>query len=234
MCLKLMEEEKPLTKAVFYDTGMEFTAVYRNIERIRPVLYDYGCELVIIKPERDFLVDMLLRPVCEGTPNEHYGYEWCGGCTRWRTSGKIADINRYLNSLDTDYVQYVGIAADEPERVKKERNKLYPLVEWNMTEKECLQYCYSKGWSWIENGGVDLYQILDRVSCWCCSNKNLKELRNIYWYLPEYWGLLKGLQSRIQRPFKSNGVTIFDLEKRFQEEGKQLTLFDLTKSDFAF
>ena len=31
---------------------------------------------------------------------------------------------------------------------------------------------------------VRLYDILDRVSCWCCKNKNRKELKAIYQYLP--------------------------------------------------
>lgn len=74
-------------------------------------------------------------------------------------------------------------------------------------------------------GDIELYSILDRVSCWCCRNKNLKELRAIYTYLPKYWGYLKGLQSRIDRPFRRDGETIGDLEKRFKEENSQLKLF---------
>jgi len=51
-------------------------------------------------------------------------------------------------------------------------------------------------------GYVDLYEILDRVSCWCCANKNQRELRNIYRYLPDYWKRLEALQDRIERPMK--------------------------------
>lgn len=222
--LRLMEEGYPLTHVVFYDTGMEFKAIYANIERIRPIIEEYGAKLVVLKPETDFLVDMLLRPVKEKTTgNVHYGYDWCGGCTRWRTSGKVDTINKYLNTLG-EYIQYIGIAADEPERIKDEDNKCYPLVDWGMTEKDCLQYCYERGWNWNEEG-VELYEILDRVSCWCCGNKNLKELRNMYHYLPYYWGLLKGMQSRIDRPFYGK-YTIFDLEERFKLEDAQMTLFD--------
>lgn len=229
MCLGLIEKGLPLDVAVFYDTGMEFKAVYKVIEQIRPMLENYGAKLVILKPNTDFLLDMLIRPVCKGECNEHYGYEWCGGCTRWRTSHKVTQINAYLKTLG-DYIQYVGIAADEPERIKNENNKKYPLVEWEWTEAICLQYCYDKGFNWKEtlsDGSIspDLYQLLDRVSCWCCSNKNLKELKNIYYFLPDYWGLLKGLQSRIDRPFRRDGKSIFDLEERFKSEGYQLSLF---------
>lgn len=123
---------------------------------------------------------------------------------------------------DCKIVEYVGIAADEPERIK---DKVYPLVEQGMTEADCLKYCYDRGFFWEENG-VRLYDILDRVSCWCCANKNLKELRNIYLYMPEYWQKLKDLQSQIDRPLKrysnkryGNYGNVFDLEKVFEKEG---------------
>lgn len=221
---RLMEEEYPLTHVVFYDTGMEFRATYNNIDRIRPMVEAYGAQLVILRPESNWLVDMLIKPVKErDTGNVHYGYEWCGGCTRWRTSGKIGTINKFLLSLG-NYVQYIGIAADEPDRIKDEANKCYPLVEWEMTEKKCLDYCYEKGFHWQEDG-VELYSILKRVSCWCCGNKNLEELRNMYHYLPYYWELLKGLQSRIDRPFYGK-YTVFELEERFRLEDAQMSLFD--------
>ena len=92
-----------------------------------------------------------------------------------------------------------------------------------MTERDCLKYCYSKGYYWEENG-IELYSILDRVSCWCCCNKNKKELYNIWWYLPQYWERLKELQSKIDRPMKKfqnkqYGFygNVFDMEKVFEQ-----------------
>ena len=69
---------------------------------------------------------------------------------------------------------------------------------------------------------MDLYDMLDRVSCWCCSNKNLKELRKIYRHLPQYWSRLETLQKQIDRPFKGSYKGeprgIFELKKRFDLE----------------
>ena len=71
-----------------------------------------------------------------------------------------------------------------------------------MTERECLEYCYNKGFRWLENG-IELYSILDRVSCWCCANKNKKELENIRIHLPEYYlkklELLKQIKEKNKR-----------------------------------
>lgn len=38
----LIEEGRPLTKVINYDTGMEFQAVYRNIEKISEKVKAYG------------------------------------------------------------------------------------------------------------------------------------------------------------------------------------------------
>lgn len=119
-------------------------------------------------------------------------------------------------------MEYIGIAADESGRGKE---KCYPLVEWGWTEYQCLQYCYAKGYSWQE-GGIELYSILDRVSCWCCRNKNLRELNAIYHNLPQYWDKLRALQSYIEEPYKPP-YTIFDLEERFVKRGRQRGLWEV-------
>ena len=48
--------------------------------------------------------------------------------------------------------------------------------------------------------------------------KNLKELRNIYWKMPDVWGELRGYQSRTYFPYKGEGKSVFDLEIRFELE----------------
>ena len=99
-------------------------------------------------------------------------------------------IKKYLKEKypDEKIIEYHGIAYDEIERTKKnnEKNIQYPLINWNMTEKECLQYCYEKGFTW-----KGLYEKFDRVSCWCCPLKNLKELKILYKTYPELWNRLK-------------------------------------------
>lgn len=144
---------------------------------------------------------------------------------------KTSTITKYKKSIGDDVVDYVGIAADESHRFDTQKNqagKCMPLVEWGMTEADCLRYCRDRGFYWIESspatmsGYVDLYDILDRVSCWCCANKNIRELRNIYLYLPQYWCRLRELQERIDRPFKGTykgeARGIFEFERRFEEE----------------
>ncbi len=228
MVLKILEEGLPLDEVIFYDTGMEFASIYRNRDRIRKLLVKKKIVFTELCPDTPFLFDMLVRPVKYRKAGDrpypyHYGYEWCGGCARWGTAGKVAVINRYYRETypDETIVEYIGIAFDEQERIEHYPDsrtiRNYPLIEWKMKEADCLNYCHDRGYDWKE-GGTELYSILDRVSCWCCRNKNLKELKAIYQYLPEYWQRLRGIQSRIAEPMKGKGKSVFELEERFERE----------------
>lgn len=185
-----------------------------------------GIEFIYLKPETEWWYEMLIKPKHKRNGEIGYGNGWCGRMCRWRTSQKVPAIHKWLKSIG-EYKQYIGIALDEPQRIPQEPkyNELYPLVEWKMTEADCLAYCYEKGFNWNENG-VELYDVLDRVSCWCCWNKNLSELRKMRKYLPKYWQDLLGLQSRIDIPFKDN-ASLFDLDERFAQEDAQMSLFDM-------
>lgn len=225
MVLRLLEENKPLDEVIFFDTGMEFDSIYRNRDRIKELLFQKHIRYTELHSKNSFLFDMFVRPVKYRNPENkpypmHYGYEWCGARgVRWGTSGKLSAIKNHYKEIygDEEVYEYIGIAVDEPNRINEDEHKIYPLVDWDMTEKDCLQYCYDNGYNWDENG-VELYSVLDRVSCWCCQNKNLKELKNIYLYLPEYWQRLRGLQSRIDTPMKGEGKSVFELEERFKKE----------------
>lgn len=236
MVLKILEDKLPLDEVIFFDTGMEFDSIYHNRNRLKQILKEKSIAYTELSSKNHFLFNMLVKPVKYRDQSKkdspyHYGYEWCGSRgVRWGTSCKTSEIKKHYKMVykDEEIYEYVGIAYDEIERVKDDSHKIYPLIEWEMTEKDCLEYCYSKGWNWNEkspkiNGGyIDLYSILDRVSCWCCQNKNLKELKNIYIYLPEYWQRLRGLQSRISTPIKGVGKSIFELEERFKQELKDI------------
>lgn len=81
-----------------------------------------------------------------------------------------------------------------------------------MTEKDCLEYCYAKGFNW--NG---LYEKFNRVSCWCCPLKSLKELKVLYKEYPNLWNKLKYWQENTYRKFRSR-YSIQELEDKFKTE----------------
>lgn len=190
MLLRLLEENMPVDEVRFFNTGMEFGSIYDVRDSILPILSDHRIQYVECGPKFPMWWDMLCRPVHERKGGTHIGYGWCGGPCRWGTANKRGALNR------GDGIHYVGIAADEPDRVRDDPTKRYPLVEWGMTESDCLAYCYRHGFNWIEDG-VRLYDVLDRVSCWCCRNKNFSELRAMREHLPRYYRMLEGLEATL-------------------------------------
>lgn len=150
------------------------------------------------------------------------GMSWGGPRNRWCTAMlKKRVLDAYFKDLKKDYeiVEYIGIAADEPNRVK---DACYPLVEWNMTERDCLAYCYERGFTW---GG--LYEIFHRVSCWCCPLQSFDELRKLRKHFPELWKQLEFWDKNTWRTFKP-GYSVqalnvrFDFEEERQAQGKSI------------
>lgn len=189
----LLEQGRSLHDVVFYDTGAEFDCIYRERDRILPLLEERHIKYTELHPAEPFFYQMFAHPVHSRKTGEvhKHGYGWCGGSCRWGTTYKNIAIAKYLRGYEEEVVQYVGIAADEKNRIG---DKCYPLLDYNMTEKDCLEYCYEQGHEWLEDG-VRLYDVLDRVSCWCCRNKNQKELKAIHDNLPRYWERLEALEA---------------------------------------
>ena len=200
MLLLILDNNYPLDEVVFYDTGMEFNAIYSIEKQILPILQSKNIKYTKLSPKIPFEDMMYNMPRLNKNGQQKNGYGWCGGLCRWGTTYKIQEINKYIGK---NAIQYVGIAVDEPIRLErlKGTNKISPLAELGFTEKMALAYCNSKGFFWLENG-VNLYNILDRVSCWCCRNKNLKELINYKIYLPYYYNKLLELEKKIGEPMK--------------------------------
>ena len=62
MILKLIERREPLDEVIFYDTGMEFNAIYNVRDMILPILEKNSVKYTELKPDNLFLYDMLIRP----------------------------------------------------------------------------------------------------------------------------------------------------------------------------
>lgn len=162
MLLRLLEEKRPVDLILFCDTGLEFPQMYEHLNRLEAYIKR---PIIRLKAEHDFEYYFFNYTPKRKNPalSQYRGMSWPGPRGRWCTGIlKTRVIDAYLKELRKTYtlVEYVGIAADETQRIK---DKNYPLVEWGMTEQDCLSYCYERGFDW---GG--LYEIFSRVSCWCC------------------------------------------------------------------
>lgn len=202
----------------FLDTGLEFPQMEKHIEKVEK----YICRKITkLKSQKSFEYYMFEHERIRGKNKGKKGYSWPYLFSRWCTTKLKTEVsNRYLkqNYNPKEVILYQGIAVDEPKRLKSNaKNALgseirYPLAEWNMTEKDALNYCKDKGFDW---GG--LYEKFDRVSCWCCPLQSLKSLRVLYNDFPELWQKLKDWDSRTYLPFKLR-YSLEELEHKFNNE----------------
>ena len=68
MLLLLLERNTRLDEVIFYNSEMEFQAIYNIRDRIKPVLEQRGIRFAEVKPGVPFLYNMLDRPVDSKKP----------------------------------------------------------------------------------------------------------------------------------------------------------------------
>jgi 3'-phosphoadenosine 5'-phosphosulfate sulfotransferase (PAPS reductase)/FAD synthetase len=235
MLLRLIELGRPVDEVIFCDTYKEFPQMYKHVEKIKQYIESLNIKFTTLKSPKSFDEWMFEYEPKRRNPEQFYekygekasGKGWPTPTARWCTGTfKIKIVEKYMKNFSKRTVihQYIGIAADETKRLDrinaKNGNKIYPLVEWNWTEIDALEYCYAKGYDWD-----GLYEIFDRVSCWCCPLQSLEELRKLRKHFPELWQELRDMDKRTWQSFRKD-FTVEQLEIRFalEEEREQLGL----------
>ncbi len=123
---------------------------------------------------------------------------------------------------DTNIVQYLGIAADEPERIKRHTRPgiVLPLVEIGWDEAYCRKWCE-------ENDLLSpIYTTAERGGCWFCHNQGVEQLRLLRRNYPDLWALLMMWDSDSPVTFKPDGHTVHDYDVRFAMEERGLVPMD--------
>jgi hypothetical protein len=118
-----------------------------------------------------------------------------------------------LSKIGRKNIQYIGIAADEPNRFHNiTKRKRAPLVEFGIEEDLCGLYCrYNDILAPVYENGC-------REGCWFCHNQGLGQLRLLRKQYPEYWALMLKWDKDSPVSFKPDGTTVHDLDRRFALE----------------
>lgn len=118
-----------------------------------------------------------------------------------------------LQKMGVQNVQYIGIAADEPNRFHNlTEAKKSPLVEAGWDEAYCRQWCE-------ENGLLSpIYTTATRGGCWFCHNQGVSQLRLLRRDYPDLWALMLKWDKDSPVTFHADGHTVHDFDRRFQLE----------------
>ena len=127
---------------------------------------------------------------------------------------KIFFESTIVQGAERNIVQYLGIAADEPERIERHTKPgiVLPLVEIGWDEAYCRNWCE-------ENGLLSpIYTTAARGGCWFCHNQGLDQLRLLRHNYPDLWQRLLAWDEDSPVTFKADGHTVHDFDKRFFAE----------------
>ena len=213
MLLRMIELKMPIDEIRYFDCGSwEFPQTQKHISKVekyinRPIKRLYS------KHTFDYFFSE------KKTKGGYKGYGFPVVGWRWCTGRKIAALKK---GLKKDDIEYIGYTTDELQRTFKSKRtnhkarEEYPLIKWGWSEEDCLKYCYSKGFTWD-----GLYNYFPRISCWCCPLQRIGTLRILRKHFSELWQRLLKMQKSTWSTFRMNGKTVFDLDKRFEEEDRQ-------------
>lgn len=145
-------------------------------------------------------------------------------------SVKIKAIKEFWKSIDEDFVQYVGIAVDEParlDRVVKTENQMSLLEKYGYTEKMAFDLC--KKYDLLS----PIYDFAPRGGCWFCPNARDCELRHLRNNHRDLWDKLLELErtpNLIGNIWNTlTKTSIHDKEEQFLWESRQMNIFDYIK-----
>ena len=139
-----------------------------------------------------------------------------------KTSNGAFSQSSLAQGAKKNIVQYLGIAADEPERIARHQKPGFklPLVEVGWDEAFCRQICE-------ENDLLSpIYTTSARGGGWFCHNQGVNQLRLLRKDYPDLWALLLKWDADSPTTFKPDGHTVHDYELRFRMEDERLLFSD--------
>lgn len=206
LLLRMLEAGRKIDDIVYFSMGdWEWPEMIEHIESVKKSIKPLKITTLVGENDKYELIKK------RGFPNQFL---------RWCTTEKQNAIRKYLKKYnDFACIEYIGIAYNERERTAKKYLKkkrvVFPLIDWELTEEDNLEYCYSRGYMYS-----NLYDELPgkRMSCWCCPMQTIGDIRNLYFNHPDLWDKLRKMQTVSHQAFRMGGWNVFRLEERFWAE----------------
>lgn len=170
-----------------------------------PLFESWGYEVKILRSDSDYLHlfnHIIKRAKDESHIGKSYGFPIAGLCSVKRDL-KCKPMDRYYKSIGDEIIKYVGIAADEPKRLKslhKDPTKVSLLEEYDYTEQMSRELCEKYG---LLSPG---YEFSNRGGCFFCPHAKLKEMALIKQDYREVWEQFVALEERTDIAFSKWNV----------------------------
>ena len=211
--------------------------IVKFIYEKKAVFESWGYEVNILRAETDFLTrfgEPLKNCPDPARNGLKRGFPLAGGMCWVKRDLKLKPLNAYKKTLaGKEYVEYVGIAADEIERYKSLKrtnpHAVSLLVDYDYTESDakalCLKYEMLSPQYALNDGKQK------RDGCWFCPYAKLCEHNSIRKVNPTAWEKYVPLESDAHLGYPKWNMyakeTLHDREEMLKNGGEQLTMFGM-------
>ena len=184
---------------------------------------ELGVPFVMLKSEKTY-VDFFTHIISKG-PNvgKPAGYPIPGMCAINRDC-KTPPMKKYVKEQGADSIQYIGIAADETERLARldSKKQISLLAKYGITEAEAFELCKEAGLL------SPIYEFSKRNGCWFCFNCKDAEWQRLIFKHGHLFDKLIRLEEKHPiraRNYLTYGETASQIKERIIRNGEQLTMF---------
>ena len=177
-------------------------AIIKFMYETADIFRSWGYEVRFLRAEKDFLDFFHHKMKKSRIYPEHEGMTHglpASGICRIKRDLKLKPIEQFKKSMaNTEHIDYVGIAKDEPARLEalyKSHDTISLLDKYGYTEEDAKQLCIehnmlSPQYSMIQENGKPQ----KRDGCWFCPNAKLCEHRAIKEAYPDAWATYVALE----------------------------------------
>lgn len=156
-----------------------------------PKFREWGYTVHILHAKKDYLdcFHHIIRKSKKSLRNGKKSGFPIGGMCIINDRIKIKAVNDYLKTINDKFIQYIGIAADESERLNRleNTNKASLLAKYGYTKQMAYDLCRQHGLL------SPMYQHTKRGGCWFCPNATYGEFAYLKINHPVLWDELRQL-----------------------------------------
>lgn len=182
----------------------------------KPLIESWGCKFEVVRGKKDYVTifnERIVRSQYPDRVGKKKGFPLAGRCVIKRDL-KVRPVQKYLRSLHEPYIQFLGIAANETDRLNLDKNCRSILNEQGIIEAEAFEIAFRNGLlsPTYDNG--------KRGGCWFCPSAPVCEFARTKTNHKELWEGLARLDKEEDRvsPYFRYNKTFSEVDKEVDDE----------------
>lgn len=191
-------------------------------EKAIPYLAAHGIQTKILRADWTYKKNFFATVSRGKNAGRIRGFPICGVCTICRDC-KLPPIREYVKTLPGETKQYIGIAADEQERLQRlSENRVSLLNKYGYTQPMARELGKRHGML------SPVYGFAPRNGCFFCPNAKETELKHLYEHHPDLWSEMMALQAEPNKCSElfNRTMRFSDYDKLFKLQDAQISIFD--------